>query len=297
MINKLKRTFSKFEVIEAISFLVVWIVIFISPLFVYRQDNQLLWELILRSWLFLTVLLMVFILNIYFLIPRLLHKKKYLRYVLMIIALLPLLTCIETQLSSQLSRPQTVAMPSMNKGLPLEFSKEMPAPEGFRSSPRSDNSGESSFWMHLLIMFLVTGSTAAYKIIFYWIQEEKTRKQIESQLKGEASNEPEYILVKSDYKVVKIMLDDIQFVESANEYVKIFLTTGEMIMTFMRLKNLEDELPKNKFLRVQRSFIVNLDKIKAVEKNKIHIEHKKIIPIGEQYKEGFQEYLGSRFVK
>lgn len=68
-------------------------------------------------------------------------------------------------------------------------------------------------------------------------------------------------------------------------------------MTFMRLKNMENELPKDKFMRVQRSFIVNLTKIKAVEKNKIHLEHKKIIPVGEQYKDGFQEYLSTNFVK
>lgn len=297
MINNFKHTFSRFEVIEAFSFLVVWIVIFISPLLVYQQNDQLQWELIFRSWLFLAGLFVVFILNIYFLIPRLLYSKKYIHYIFMISVLLPLLTCIETNLSSQLKRPLTVAMPSMNRGLPLEFSKEMPAPEGFKSNQRFENDGKSSYWMHLLIMFLVAGSTAAYKTIFYWIQEEKTRKEIESKLKGNSANESGYILVKSDYKVVKIMLDDILFVESANEYVKIYLTTGEMIMTFMRLKKMEDELPKSKFLRVQRSFIVNLEKIKAVEKNKIHIEHKKSIPIGEQYKESFQEYLGSKFVK
>jgi two-component system LytT family response regulator len=60
---------------------------------------------------------------------------------------------------------------------------------------------------------------------------------------------------------------------------------------------MENELPKGKFLRVQRSFIVNLQKIKAVEKNKIYIEHKKVIPIGEQYKESFQEFLGQSFIK
>jgi len=297
MINKLKRTFTKFEITEAISFLVVWLVIFISPLFVYRDDKQWLGDGVLTSWLFLFFLLLIFLLNIYYLIPKFLYQKRYLHYVLIIIAFLPLLACIETNLASRLHHPQTVAMPSMYKGQPLEFSNEMPAPEGFKRYLTTNDTSQSSYWMHLLIMFLLTGSTAAYKTIFYWIQEEKTRKEMESQLKKDTSGDPDFILVKSDYKIIKVMLDEILFVESANEYVKIFLSTGEMIMTFMRLKNIEEELPKSKFLRVQRSFIVNLDKIKAVEKNKIHIEHKKIIPIGEQYKDGFQEYLGSRFVK
>jgi DNA-binding LytR/AlgR family response regulator len=65
----------------------------------------------------------------------------------------------------------------------------------------------------------------------------------------------------------------------------------------MRLKNIEAKLPADKFMRVQRSFIVNLDKIQTVEKNRIFIEQKKFIPIGEQYKENFQQYLGRNFIK
>ena len=144
---------------------------------------------------------------------------------------------------------------------------------------------------------MVTASAAAYKMLLYWINEEKIRKQIESRLQEEPENQPDFILVKADYKTIKIHHNDILFVESANEYVKFYLSGGEMIMSFMRLKNLETELPGSKFMRVQRSFIVNLEKIKAVEKNKIYIEHKKTIPIGEQYKENFQEFLGKHFVK
>lgn len=189
-------------------------------------------------------------------------------------------------------------MPSMSKGSPIEFSNEMPPPEGYRVKQANSNpSPASRFWANLLVAFLVAGTAAAYKLLFYWIQEEKRRKQIEERLELESEAQPEFILVKSDYKLIKIPTDDILFVESANEYIKIFRTNGEMVMTFMRLKNMENELPKDKFMRVQRSFIVNLTKIKAVEKNKIHLEHKKIIPVGEQYKEGFQEYLSTNFVK
>jgi hypothetical protein len=286
------------RIIEAIVIATVWIVVFTIPLVTGSDNGNFQWNQIHHDWLQLSVLLLVFSGNIYFLIPHLLHKKQYLRFILILIVSLPLITCVELQLHAILKLEQVETMPSMDKGAPLEFSSEMPAPEGFRlNEKKSTKQNTPDFWTHLLVALLVTGSAAAYKMLFYWIQEEKKRKHIEIRLQQELSEpQPDFIVVKSDYKSVKLMLNDILYIESANEYVKIYLAGGEMIMTFMRLKNMENELPKSKFMRVQRSFIVNLEKIKAVEKNKIYIEHKKTIPIGEQYKESFQEFLGKHFV-
>lgn len=288
---------STYRLVETFSFILIWGLIMLSPLLVYRYEGQLLWGDILTSWSLLSVLLLVFILNMYLLIPRFLHRKRYLHYILILFAILPMLCCWEMQLTGFIDKQPVLAMPSMDRGAPFEFSSEMPAPEGFKTQNSDSTTKETHFWMHLLLAFLVTGSTAAYKMLFYWIQEEKARKQMETRLKNETDLQPDFILVKSDYKIVKIATDDILYIESANEYVKIYLTSGEMIMTFVRLKNMENDLPQRKFMRVQRSFIVNLEKIKAVEKNKIHIEHKKVIPIGEQYKESFQEFLGKGFMK
>lgn len=107
----------------------------------------------------------------------------------------------------------------------------------------------------------------------------------------------EYLFVKSELKMVKILISDILYVESANEYIKIYLDNGEVITTFMRLKNIESKLSENQFMRVQRSFIINLTKIHSVEKNRIVLNHMKSIPIGQQYKEKIQEYLGKNFIK
>ena len=104
------------------------------------------------------------------------------------------------------------------------------------------------------------------------------------------------IFVKSNYKVVRILLADISYIESANEYIKIFLDNQEVITTFMRLKNIEELLPAGDFMRVHKSFIINLNKILAVDRNRIFIDKKKHIPVGEQYKEIFNKYMDDIFM-
>ena len=104
------------------------------------------------------------------------------------------------------------------------------------------------------------------------------------------------IFVKSNYKVVRILLADISYIESANEYIKIFLDNQEVITTFMHLKNIEELLPAGDFMRVHKSFIINLNKILAVDRNRIFIDKKKHIPVGEQYKEIFNKYMDDTFL-
>ena len=104
------------------------------------------------------------------------------------------------------------------------------------------------------------------------------------------------IFVKSNYKVVRILLADISYIESANEYIKIILDNQEVITTFMRLKNIEELLPDSDFMRVHKSFIINLNKILAVDRNRIFIDKKKHIPVGEQYKEIFNKYMDDIFM-
>jgi DNA-binding LytR/AlgR family response regulator len=104
------------------------------------------------------------------------------------------------------------------------------------------------------------------------------------------------LFVKSEYKLVRIMLVDIKYIESANEYIQIHLTNEEPVSTLIRLKVIEEQLPKNKFMRVHRSFIVNLDKVKVIDRNRIVFDNKVHIPIGDQYKEAFQAYIDKAFL-
>ena len=104
------------------------------------------------------------------------------------------------------------------------------------------------------------------------------------------------IFVKSNYKVVRIILAEISYIESANEYIKIFLDNQEVITTFMRLKTIEELLPESDFMRVHKSFIINLNRIQAVDRNRIFIDKKKYIPVGEQYKVIFNNYMDDNFL-
>lgn len=106
----------------------------------------------------------------------------------------------------------------------------------------------------------------------------------------------DYLFIKSEYRVIRINFKDIKYIESKREYVKIFLEGSEPITTLMSIKKLEETLPGNMFMRVHRSFIVNLNKIKVVERNRIVFDNKVYIPISENYGEKFQEYMEKGFV-
>ncbi|WP_297089373.1 LytTR family DNA-binding domain-containing protein [uncultured Draconibacterium sp.] len=105
-----------------------------------------------------------------------------------------------------------------------------------------------------------------------------------------------YLFIKSEYKIVRIDFNDITYIESMRDYVRIHLDNQKPIMALMGMKKMEDFLPKSDFMRVHRSFIVNLNKISTIERNRI-IFGKDYIPISEQYKELFQEFLDTRFLK
>lgn len=104
------------------------------------------------------------------------------------------------------------------------------------------------------------------------------------------------LFVKSEYKMLRIFLSEITYIESSNEYIQIHLINGEPVTTLIRLKVMEEQLPKDKFMRVHRSFIVNLDRVKVIERNRIVFDPNVYIPVGEQYKESFQAFVDRTFL-
>lgn len=105
----------------------------------------------------------------------------------------------------------------------------------------------------------------------------------------------EYIFIRSDYKQVKLPLNNILYIEGVKDYVKIWLDNNEEpIMSQMSLKSFErDILPTDTFMRVHRSYIVALDKIQYVERGQLIINDFRIT-VGEPYKEQFQAYLAGK---
>jgi DNA-binding LytR/AlgR family response regulator len=104
------------------------------------------------------------------------------------------------------------------------------------------------------------------------------------------------LFVKSDYKLLRIKLSDIKYIESMHEYVRIHLINDKPVMTLISLKSVEEQLPSDKFMRVHRSFIVNLERVKLIERFRIIFDTNVYIPVGEQYKVKFQEFIDKNFL-
>ena len=100
-----------------------------------------------------------------------------------------------------------------------------------------------------------------------------------------------FIFVKSDYSSVKILLNDIFYIEGLKDYVKIHLPEKN-ILSLITMKKMEETLPSDKFIRVHRSYIVALDKIESIQRNRIIIQ-KKWIPVGDSYKNEFFKRIDS----
>lgn len=103
---------------------------------------------------------------------------------------------------------------------------------------------------------------------------------------SEKNSSTEYIFVKSEYKTVKIMLDEVLFIESLKDYV-MFHFKDRTVSSLLSLTSVEGQLPKDKFSRVHRSFIVALDKIDSLERSLIHVGNK-TINVSDSYREVFQ---------
>jgi two-component system response regulator LytT len=102
----------------------------------------------------------------------------------------------------------------------------------------------------------------------------------------------DYIFLKVEYQLVKVMLKDITHVEAYKDYVKVHLKSrANPLLSLTSMKSMEELLPADKFMRVHRSFIVALDQIESVAKNVIQIGPHQIA-VGENYKEQFLEFLG-----
>ena len=102
---------------------------------------------------------------------------------------------------------------------------------------------------------------------------------------GELKYKRDYFFVKTEFRMQRVEFDDILFVEGMKEYLMIH-TKNEKIMTLQSFKSLEEQLPDNNFVRVHKSYMVALNKIVSVEKNRISIANS-TIPISDTYKESF----------
>lgn len=104
------------------------------------------------------------------------------------------------------------------------------------------------------------------------------------------------IYVKSDYKLIRIDLEKILYIEGLKDYVKIYTEDSDRpVLSLMSMKSVEEMLPANCFLRVHRSYIVRTDKVKVIDRNRI-VFGKTYIPVSDSYKQEFQDFLSRHTV-
>ena len=130
-----------------------------------------------------------------------------------------------------------------------------------------------------------------------WFELTKTKGSDEQMI-----TEPTYIeeldciYVKSDYKLLRVELDNLLFVEGLKDYVKFYIKDeAQPILSLMSMRELESILPERHFIRVHRSYIVRKDKIKVIERSRI-VFGKVYIPISDIYKPQLQSYLQGKKV-
>lgn len=99
-----------------------------------------------------------------------------------------------------------------------------------------------------------------------------------------------FMFIKSDYKLIRVSLDDLLYIEGLKDYVRFYMADGTRIMSLMNMKKLDDYLPHPEFLRTHRSFIVHMPLAQQIDRFRI-VFGDQFIPISDSYKEEVQEYL------
>ena len=102
-----------------------------------------------------------------------------------------------------------------------------------------------------------------------------------------SEQEKEFIFVYSEYNLIKIIIQEICYIEGLKDYIKIFLTNAQKpVITRLSMKAMEENLSSKKFIRTHKSFIISIDKIKSIRNSRITLTAGEI-PLSEHYKETF----------
>ena len=126
----------------------------------------------------------------------------------------------------------------------------------------------------------------------YNLQKSQQAEAVEEDVATEEEGN-DVISVHADRKTHVVKMSNIVYVESAGEYVRLHLSDGTKLVTLFRLKNMESSLQSSQFMRVHRSYIINLNHISGYTKGRVFLSNDDYVPIGENYKEQFINYMNS----
>ena len=128
---------------------------------------------------------------------------------------------------------------------------------------------------------------------------EKVKKQYELRHAVSLSpvDEDDAIFLKTEYKVVRILVSDISYVEGMAEYLRIYLKTqSKPLIVLLSMKKMEERLPIRSFLRVHKSYIINLHRIVEINKSRVILDNGVDVPIGDSYREALGDYVAKKFL-
>ena len=189
-ITKTKNSRFNIELLIIIGYIIIWLVIFFLSYYKHRIYNEILWIKVISEWILTTSLMLLFFLNAYLLVPKLIFKKKYLSYIIWIlISSMSLIgSAVWLQQGFEASNPSQMPPMEIGPGLPpMELSQSMPAPMGYKSTDQSiPKSPLLIFIDYLIIGLLVVAAGSTLRILTRWLKEEERRKDIEkTQLRTE----------------------------------------------------------------------------------------------------------------
>jgi DNA-binding LytR/AlgR family response regulator len=98
-----------------------------------------------------------------------------------------------------------------------------------------------------------------------------------------SQEENDSLFVHSEYKLVKIPLNDIEYIESLEDYIKIHIAGTKPVLTLLSMKKVLDKLPADKFQRIHRSYIVSVSRVKSIQNRKVQLSSAVELPISDSY--------------
>jgi len=131
----------------------------------------------------------------------------------------------------------------------------------------------------------------------FYASAEKASNLCKSRKIASVSVKNQYLFIKTAYRIERIEFNDILYIEGLKDYVKIYLQNQlNPVISLISMKNINDYLPQNQFMRIHRSFIVNLSKVQTIERSRI-IFGNVYIPVSDNYKEQFKEFVKTQLLE
>lgn len=128
------------------------------------------------------------------------------------------------------------------------------------------------------------------------LYEMENREVSSSQNTEISSSEDNVLFFKTEHRIVRVGVPDIKYVEGMSEYLKIHLDSQQKpLVVLLSMKKLQERLPQN-FMRIHRSYIINLDKIQEVNKSRVILDEDTYLPVGDLYRDDFYKYLDGKFL-